>query len=352
VKLYSLIGTDDDVLLPDANSDLESSSRILNTAAPISTPLSRPLNPNSETIVLHRIFIFLIISSLSLLPVAGCKREQPPVQPDASDRTDTSDDEPAKDTEAKATSDEAIVESYTETIPRSLVEFEMVLVPGDDEQGIETFYLGKREVSWNAFAYWALCEDLSEKKAVVLINAEARPSLPHDVKSIYRGWGRENQPALGLSRHSAMRYCEWLSEQTGRKYRLPTNEEWNYAFEKGGGQLETNLGGDALDAIAWHAGNSRDEKTSFNRAMPLGSKQPNALGIYDMLGNVAEWVTDSGEERVARGGHFRTPADEITGSHRSIEDQNVWNANYPNEPKTKWGYVDADFVGLRLACEP
>jgi len=228
----------------------------------------------------------------------------------------------------------------------------MVLVSGDQDRSVKPFYIGKHEVSWDEFSYWALCEDISQKKAILLREKELRPSTPHDTDRIYRGWGRANQPAVGMSRLSAEQYCEWLSEQTGKQYRLPTSAEWDYAYEKGGLGLDDPLDAEALAEIAWHAENSLDDETFDNRAMPMGSLKPNSLGVYDMLGNVAEWVTETGDERVIRGGHFRTPANELTGSHREVEDQSIWNKNYPQSPKSKWGYVDADFPGLRLVCEP
>lgn len=245
-----------------------------------------------------------------------------------------------------------LVTSFTETVPGSLVEFDMVLVPADEDGEIGPFYIGKYEVSWDEFSYWALCEDISEKKAILQREKELRPSTPHDTARIYRGWGRANQPAVGMSRLSAERYCDWLSKQTGKKYRLPTNAEWDHAFEAGGGQLDAALPVDVLNQVAWHADNSLDEETFDNRAMPMGSLAPNGLGVYDMLGNVAEWVTDTGEANVVRGGSFRTPAAELVGRHREVEDQSIWNKNYPQTPKSQWGYVDADYPGIRLICEP
>lgn len=246
-----------------------------------------------------------------------------------------------------------LAEFFVEEIPKSLVQFTMILVPGDASEGVAPFYLGKHEVSWDEFAYWALCEGVSDKKAILLREDELRPSPPHDTDKLFRGWGRANQPALAMSRLSAQRYCEWLSKETGKKYRLPTAAEWEYALEKGGVTTGTLLSPEDLAKIAWHEENSFDAEESFdNRAMPLGSLEPNALGIHDMLGNVAEWVTDTDERFVVRGGHFRTPASELTAVHEEVEDQSIWNKNYPQNPKSKWGYVDADFTGFRLLCEP
>lgn len=232
--------------------------------------------------------------------------------------------------------------SFTETIPGSLVEFEMVPVPGGE--GIEPFYMGKHEVAWDEFAYWAYVKDL--EKEIDRIKARAkklRPSPPYD--EVDRGFGFTNRPALGMSRKSAELYCEWLSEKTGRKYRLPTKAEWQHAFKLGhGGTLTPAMGVEELAKVAWYAGNSGE------RTHEPGSCAPSTLGIYDMLGNLAEWVTQTADERMALGGHFRAPAAKVSGEAAEVEDES-WNANYPNEPKSIWWFVDADYVGFRLVCE-
>ena len=233
--------------------------------------------------------------------------------------------------------------AFTETIPGSLVEFEMVPVPGGEE--IEPFYMGKHEVTWDEFAYWAYVRDM--EKEIDKIKARSRklrPSPPYD--EVDRGFGFKERPALGMSRKSAELYAQWLSEKTGRKYRLPTRAEWQHAFKLGYGEsLEPELSKEALAEMAWYADNSEGQTHA------PGTRKPSAIGIYDMLGNVAEWVTDTGEERMAVGGHFRAPAERVSGLAAEVEDES-WNENYPNEPKSIWWFVDADYVGFRLVCEP
>lgn len=232
---------------------------------------------------------------------------------------------------------------FTEEIPATLVEFEMIRVPGDTSKGIDDFYMGKCEVTWEEFDFWALCKDQSEKDAVMLRNRLLRPSAPHDLEATYRNWGREGQPALGVSKKAAELYCQWLSEQTGKKYRLPTLAEWIHAHELGGGD-------DYADklAVAWFEQNSLDEEGFDNRAMKVGSLQPNAIGIHDMLGNVSEWVSD---QSIVVGGNFLSLEDDLSCHNTENEDQNIWNATYPQLPKSIWWYKDADYVGFRVACD-
>ena len=219
----------------------------------------------------------------------------------------------------------------------------MIKVPGDESQGVTDFYLGKCEVSWDEFDYWALCKDLEEKQAVLARNKLLRPSAPHNLDAIYRNWGRKDQPVVGVSRKSAELYCQWLSEQTGKKYRLPTSAEWLHAYKLGG---EATIS--EKETVAWLESNSLDDDGFDNRAMKVGSREPNKLGIHDMLGNASEWVSD---QPVVRGGNFLTEEEELSGEWEEKEDQGVWNATYPQLPKSIWWYKDADYVGFRLVCE-
>ncbi|MGI9429595.1 MAG: formylglycine-generating enzyme family protein, partial [Bythopirellula sp.] len=138
-------------------------------------------------------------------------------------------------------------------------------------------------------------------------------------------------------------YCLWLSEQTGKHYRLPTSVEWLHAFALGS-EMESQ----EKEEIAWFLDNTLDDEGFYKRAMKVGTRQPNKLGIHDMLGNASEWVSD---QPVVRGGNFLTDAEELDGTHSEEENQDIWNANYPQLPKSIWWYKDADYVGFRIVCE-
>jgi formylglycine-generating enzyme required for sulfatase activity len=122
-------------------------------------------------------------------------------------------------------------------------------------------------------------------------------------------------PVTSVSWREAREFCEKLSEKEGATYRLPTEAEWEYACRAG--DEGPPPGGAALDAVAWHAGNSEGE------TRPVGQKAGNAWGLHDLLGNAAEWTLDahapyprveeesdprgpaSGSTKVARGGSWR-----------------------------------------------
>ena len=92
-------------------------------------------------------------------------------------------------------------------------------------------------------------------------------------------------PVERVSWDDAQSFISKLNSQTGQQYRLPTEAEWEYAC-RSGGKDEEYCGGNDIDSVAWYSGNSGD------KTHPVGQKQSNGLGIYDMSGNVWQWVSD------------------------------------------------------------
>jgi sulfatase modifying factor 1 len=101
------------------------------------------------------------------------------------------------------------------------------------------------------------------------------------------GWGWiDNHPIVNISWNEAVEYCKWLSKVNGGNYRLPTGAEWEYAA-RGGNKSKGFIfsGSNNLDEIGWYSHSGR-------KTHPVGQKQPNELGLYDMCGNVWEWCSD------------------------------------------------------------
>lgn len=239
--------------------------------------------------------------------------------------------------------------SYVDELPAigNAVPFDMVLVPGDSDAGLSPFYMSKHEVTWKMLRHWMEGFEVGANEGAALIAAGLQPSIVHGVPSGIIQVSDAENPAMGMTLLTAQSYCKWLSEQTGRKYRLPTIVEWQYALRLGGGVP------DDISEYAWHAENSPEDQSSLMpKTSPAGQKKPNTIGLYDMLGSVAEWVTNTGTERIVVGGSIFNKPEEITADWRAVEDVEVWAASHPQLPYSRFWYNDFYVTGIRLVCEP
>lgn len=131
-------------------------------------------------------------------------------------------------------------------------------------------------------------------------------------------------PVETVSWDDAQAFIQKLNSLTGKKYRLPTEAEWEYAAR--GNQLSTYAGNDQIDSVAWY------EKNSDDKTHPVKGKRPNALGLYDMTGNVEEWCQDiytsylsyenditdvTHSFRILRGGSWEDSPDRCRNSNRN-----------------------------------
>ena len=103
------------------------------------------------------------------------------------------------------------------------------------------------------------------------------------------GYGRGGRPVINVSWTSAERYVRWLSDQTGHLYRLPSEAEWEYAARAGSATMYS-----WGDDIGWNRANCRGCGSQWDRKQtaPVGLFAPNRFGLYDMHGNVREFVQD------------------------------------------------------------
>ena len=140
-----------------------------------------------------------------------------------------------------------------------------------------------------------------------------------------KGWGRGKRPVINVSWHDAVAYTKWLSQKTGKKYRLPTEAEWQYAV--GAETLTRNQANCDGCGSRWD-----NQKTA-----PVGSFQANRFGLYDMLGNVQEWTGSEYKEKfiVQLGGSWRDFRSRLTTGYRD------WR-----KPSKRF-----DFVGFRVVRE-
>ena len=119
--------------------------------------------------------------------------------------------------------------------------------------------------------------------------------------------GCDSCPVENVSWYDVQDFISRLNQMTGKRFRLPTEAEWEYAA-RGGNQSKGYVysGGNNYGSVAWYADNSGD------RTHPVGQKSPNELGLFDMSGNVMEWCQDWYGDY--SGGSQTNPSGPSTGS--------------------------------------
>ncbi|KAA0894944.1 formylglycine-generating enzyme family protein [Oryzomonas rubra] len=126
--------------------------------------------------------------------------------------------------------------------------------------------------------------------------------------SFFKSCG-DDCPTENVSWNDVQEFISKLNKLSGKEYRLPTEAEWEYAC-RSGGKSEKFCGGNDVEAVAWYF------STSGDRTQRVARKRPNGLGIYDMSGNVWEWVSDWYDEKFSS--IKDNPQGPSTGSNRVI----------------------------------
>jgi len=258
----------------------------------------------------------------------------------------------------------------TQLVDPSQIEAEMVLIAAGSflmgsndlnsaekpvhRVNLDAYYIGKFEVTNAQFR--AFCDATGYPYPGAEWSPDGETSLS-DLKE------KPEYPVVGINWDDAVAYCRWLEQRTGKKYRLPTEAEWEKAARGAAEGQKYPWGSEEFDAGGRYRANSGSEsdndrirgKDGFLYTAPIGSFPPNGYGLYDMSGNVWEWCADyydesyypnspetnprgpnSGEKRVLRGGSW------FGGPERMQCAARLWN--YP--------LIRYASTGFRVAMTP
>ena len=284
---------------------------------------------------------------------------------------------------------------YKMTIPGTEAVFEMVPVPGgtfkmgspeseedrEETEGpqfevqVEPMWVGKYEVTWAEFReymnLYGTFKELETRKLRPVteenqIDAITAPTELYDPSYTFEHGEEPRLPAVTMTQYSARQFTKWVSGVTGHFYRLPGEAEWEYAC-RAGTETAYSFGDDPddLEDYAWYYDNS-DEGPS-----DVGQKEPNPWGLYDMHGNVAEWVLDQmlddGYEkfagktlkadealvwpttlipRVIKGGSWEDDPEACRCAARLGSEEDEWKLEDPNLPLSPWWYTGDPTRGI------
>lgn len=297
---------------------------------------------------------------------------------------------------------------FVEKIPETSVSFKMMAIPGghfnmgspsnepyrNNDEGpvreveIANFWMAEVEVTWDEYlAFFYATGSQGRKEAVTETETEVDgitgATPPWGAPD--QGWGKGSRPAITMSYHAAETYCRWISSVTGKKYRLPTEAEWEYAarggetgayfFDGSPKDFETDGFMNKIFGADTAVINSYviyQENSPYKTQVPMLVKA-NEFGLKNMLGNVAEFCLDfydplvygkypkglvknprgprNGTEHVIRGGAYNNSAKDLRVARRDYTKTTDWLVTDPQIPKSIWWYSDCKNVGFRVVCE-
>lgn len=199
-------------------------------------------------------------------------------------------------------------------------EFQMgdTLGEGEDDEGpvrtvqVHAFALSQFEVTFEQYALYARStgEDLPKAR-----------------------WGGDNRPVVDVTWHDAMGFIDWLTGVTGVPFRLPSEAEWEYAARAGRNDASYSFGNNAA-ALCEYA-NIADQSTTigwrnrlchdgYETTAPVGSFKPNAYGLYDMHGNVWEWLADCWHHNYKGAPMDSSPREKSSGCSIRVQRGGSW----------------------------
>jgi len=201
------------------------------------------------------------------------------------------------------------------------------------EVSVAKFAMGKYEVT---FAEYDKFAKATERR------------LPDDF-----GWGRDDQPVINVSWNDAKAYVDWLSQETGEQYRLPSEAEWEYTA-RAGSKTTFSFGNDVAKLCEYS--NHADSSTEFewsntscsddvaSQPATVGSFNANSWGVHDMHGNVWEWVEDCWHQD-----YTKAPSDGSPRTSDNCTDRVVRSGSFTSDVRMVSSsfrlYTSADYPG-------
>ncbi|MFK8113735.1 MAG: formylglycine-generating enzyme family protein [Rubripirellula sp.] len=289
---------------------------------------------------------------------------------------------------------------YAMTIPGTDVQIEMLPVPGgtfkmgspeteanrSDDEGpqfevvVDPIWVAQRETNWAQYKeymkLYLIFKDFESKgeRSVSddnLVDAITAPTELYDPSFTFEYGEDSEQPAVTMTQYSAKQFTKWLSKVSGIQYRLPTEAEWEYAARAGTSTAYSwGDSADDIDDYAWYFDNADDGPPH------VGSKKPNAFGLHDMHGSVAEWTVNQYTEDgykpfasdkpvnalsvvtwpetsspcVVRGGSWELDPEDLRSAARLASDDEEWKDEDPNFPTSPWWFTSdpSRGVGFRI----
>ncbi len=301
------------------------------------------------------------------------------------------------------------LKDFTETIPNTTISFNMKAIPGGtfkigspeneefrkDDEGpqkevkISPFFMAEVEVTWDeylAFYVATAAEGRSTDTEGIRTHADvdgiSGPTPPYGQPD--QNWGLGKRPAITMSFHSAETYCKWLSEVTGKTYRLPTEAEWEYAA-RGGSETAFFFVGEPkefaekgfIGNLFGKSSNLINKYVIYDKDSRMKTAEPDAVeanpfGLKNMLGNANEYCSDwyaadayakltngamdpkgpaTGKEHVIRGGSFKSEIGQVRNASRNYTKTASWLKTDPQMPKSIWWLSDCNDISFRVVCE-
>jgi len=230
---------------------------------------------------------------------------------------------------------------------------------------ISTFYMGKYEVTVEQFQEFInetgqlTTADIDGGSFIIIdetVSKQSGVNWSCDAEGKKRLKNEYNHPVIHVSWFDCVEYCKWLSRKTGKNYRLPTEAEWEYTAGNAAKHTRYSWGNDYPDGKGGNLANKFLRGNLLNDGYvftsPVGSYNPNELGVYDMTGNVSEYCSDWFDKKYYKSSPSNDPQGPSTGILRVIRG-GCWGNDWYAGRSSYRVYIDprarTSIIGFRIA---